>query len=425
MSKLTLPVKEERKQWYKLPKNLKDQGGYMVNWNKVDSYMDLLDIPKNVYRYDLKEFYDNDWFNILSVRSRGKTTNIILPIIILHLMYGQTSIYLRTDERDLKTAFISNMFNVIISNKYIEKLSGGKYNHIKYDNKNFYLCKREDGEIKEIAETSFMMVLSINMNEDIKSTLNLPNCYIALFDEYLKQKYPFDGFYNLCNIIDTIRRTRIDFKIVMPSNLVNPYSPWFEEMDIREAIDEIRMGEVKHLTLNGGARMYLEYVSDKEDIKEDDIREAYNMLTDIRKRFFGFSNSRLNSITGGGKWEIKQYPHLHKKEKDEERRVLDRDVYIHFGSYWICLEYSWSDKIGFYINARLYSKGAAPIEERNIRVYVLTNPRKDFEAFGTGCNSFDNMIWALFDESRFFYSTNEVGRMVEEFIQDAKDKIYT
>lgn len=419
-----MEVKVAKKEYYKMPESLKKQGGYKVNWNKVQYYMDSLKIPPNVYQYPLKEFYNYDWFNMLSIRSRGKTTNAILPIIILYLMYGQQSVYLRTDEKDLKTAFISKMFGVILENDYISELSGGKWNFIKYYNKEFYLCKNVKGEITDIAETPFLIVLSINMNEDIKSTLNIPNCYLFLFDEYLKQNYPYNGFYNLCNIIDTVRRYRIDVKVIMPSNLVNPYSPWFEEMDIREYIDEIRMGEVKRITLNGGARMYLEYINDKQAIQEEDIRTGYDFLIEIRKKFFGFNNSRLSSITGGGKWELKQYPHLTKRLKDERRKIVDRDIYIRFNSYWLCLELSISSVMGEYVNVRMYGKDAEPMNVERSRVYVMQNPRHNYEAYGMGCTMYDKYLWNIFKEQRFFYATNEVGRMVEEFVQDTKDDIF-
>ena len=75
------------------------QKGAIVDWQKVFKYYDKLGCPKNVYNPS-KEFKPESarWHILISTRSTGKTTNIVLIGMILHLMYGIKIMYVRQRE---------------------------------------------------------------------------------------------------------------------------------------------------------------------------------------------------------------------------------------------------------------------------------------------------------------------------------------
>lgn len=69
------------------------QKGVIVDWQKVFKYYDKLGCPKNVYNPS-KEFKPESarWHILISTRSTGKTTNIVLIGMILHLKIGRAHV---------------------------------------------------------------------------------------------------------------------------------------------------------------------------------------------------------------------------------------------------------------------------------------------------------------------------------------------
>ena len=79
---------------------------------------------------------------ILSERARGKTTNLLLMGLCFFWEYGTQIQYIRSRENMIAKNKILNLFDTIVEYKYIEKLTGGKYNNVHYASRRFYLCNK-------------------------------------------------------------------------------------------------------------------------------------------------------------------------------------------------------------------------------------------------------------------------------------------
>ena len=124
--------------------------------------------------------------------------------------------------------------------------------------------------------------------------------------------------------------------------------------------------------------------------------------------FFGFKNPRLASINGGG-WEVNNYPHLPPCESEETRDILNQNIFMLMYGNVLRLNVGYSDRLGYYLFVHRHNtlpasdydiiftlEPSAPNEYRNIKKSrVVTN---------------------LINERRVYYSTNEVGRLFNDFI---------
>ena len=85
-----------------------------------------LKIPKEVYN-PLSIPMEWSKFNVLlSPRSKGKTTNILLMGLIFNKLYGTVLQYIRSSYDMITPSKAGSLFSVIQQNGYIEKLTGGE-----------------------------------------------------------------------------------------------------------------------------------------------------------------------------------------------------------------------------------------------------------------------------------------------------------
>ena len=96
-------------------------------FEKVFEKKGISDIVFNPLQFPV----ENNKYNIfLSERSRGKTTNFLLVGLLLNRRYGTVIQYIRQTEDDIKASNLQLLFDVIISNNYVEILTNGEYNTI-------------------------------------------------------------------------------------------------------------------------------------------------------------------------------------------------------------------------------------------------------------------------------------------------------
>lgn len=394
------------------------ENGFVVDYDKVNYYFDQLKVPADVWTPRHIDLYKADWVVAISKRSRGKTTNVILYNLIIYLMYGSIVPYVRSDDTELKMSFIQHMFEVILQFKYIDKLTNAQYNSVYYHAKHFYLCHLDEDGNRDVTDNKpFMICVSLTMSEDVKSTLNLPLSVHALYDEFMRHTYRTDEFIELCQLLSTIRRDRLHFKVFMLSNMNSPYNQYLKELDIMKFVQKMEPGTWDTYTANRGARLHVEYIADDyaSHVKDKKLSAAIIRRAKTTAAMFGFSNPKLKSIVGGG-WDFNNYPHLPKRQKDEQRAVVNRDIYLIYYDRVICMELSRSSRIGTYVNCREYT-GAL---RRGTIKFVLTEPSDQLEFYGWGSprNRVCRLVWNLYSACRFFYSDNEVGRIVEEFVEN-------
>lgn len=399
------------------------QNGIVVDWAKAKKYFKQLNVPADVWTPLHIDFNKSDWNIELSKRSRGKSTNNILFGLILWQMYGCDISYIRTTDEELKLVFVRKMFRVINQYGYISAITNEEYNQVYYHNKAFYLCYvDEEGNRLNIQKEPFMTVLSLTMSEDAKSTLNMPLCVWIIFDEFIKDDYRLDEFIALCQLVSSIKRDRWIIKVNMASNLIDLYSPYIDELGIREVLEDMKNGTRSYMSAPNGARLYVEYIEDIATVKDTKLLAEVKERNRLTKIMFGFSNPKLNSIVGGG-WQVNNYAHLPKRQEEEERKILYRDIYLYFRNKIICLELSYSDVLGYYVNCREYFG----IPRYNSIKFKLSEPLSPYEFYGVGLvnNRFHIKLWGLYVQHRFFYSNNTIGKAVESYIKEYRqDRLY-
>ena len=177
-------------------------------WKKLEKYFKKLgvsDIVLNPLDFDVWKYVYNIF---LSERSRGKTTNFLLLGLIFNKLYGTVIQYIRQTEDDIKASNLQLLFDVIISNHYVEFLTDGEYNTIIYNARRFYYAYVENNEIKRKASKSICNVLSIQKQQDIKSTYNCPLGDFIIFDEFISNAYYKNEFSEFMQLLKTIIRER-------------------------------------------------------------------------------------------------------------------------------------------------------------------------------------------------------------------------
>lgn len=380
------------------------QKGILIDWNMIFREYKKLKCPKDVY--DPTTFPINvvNWGVILSDRAKGKTTDWLLIGLLLYKHYKIQTGYIRQTDNMTKSTKTRELFNVVEEYGYVSAIFGKDWNSIYLWQKHFYLCNRdENGKVIDKCEDDFCMVLSVDKSYDYKSTLSKPRMDILLFDEFISNKYAPDEFVDLCQLISTVRRKRLSTKIICLSNMVTPYSQYLEEMGLRQTALKLKPGQSEIVKTILGLDIYFEIL--------DGNKMTDKSAVNANISYFGFANKKLSAITGSD-WEIKNYPHLPRPEEGEGRTVITRDLYIYCFDKYICMEIWKSTKMGYYMNFRPYP---LTVPEKGI-IFTDQIPQKSNEVYGTGKGTKFVKVWDLYRQHRDFYSSNEIGHMVESFL---------
>ena len=120
------------------------------DWKRFEKIFEkkgVADIVFNPLKFPIENFKYNIF---LSERSRGKTTNFLLLGLLFNRRYGTVIQYIRQTEDDIKASNLKLLFDVIISNNYVEILTNNEYNTIVYEARKFYYAYVENNEVKKI-----------------------------------------------------------------------------------------------------------------------------------------------------------------------------------------------------------------------------------------------------------------------------------
>lgn len=348
--------------------------------------------------YDLKAILSkNAQYNmIFGERSNGKTYAVLKYGIEQHVKDGSQMALVRRFQDDFTGKRGATMFDALVSNDEIRKLTRGEWTNVYYYGSRWYLCKYED-EKRIVDEFPFAYGFAITSMEHDKST-SYPNIRTILFDEFISRNaYLPDEFVLFMNVVSTIVRHRTDVKIFMLGNTVNKYCPYFAEMGLNHvrkmqpgAIETYRYGDSDLLVA-------VEYVKPNRKGKSSDL-------------YFAFDNPKLSMITGGA-WEIDVYPHCPVKYKPNE--VLFNYFICFAGDVLHCEIIAHEDMMFTFIHRKttplnydtdyIYTTEFSP--RPNIRRNI-TKPRTDL----------DRKICEFFLTDKVFYSDNEVGEVVRNYL---------
>lgn len=264
------------------------------------------------YRLDrIKEACpDASYYMIIGERSNGKTFASLEYGLKKYFEDGSQLAYIRRWDEDIRGKRGATIFDGLIYNKVIDKLSKGKWDGVYYYSGRWFLTKtaKDGGVIKD--DKPFAYAFSLNSMEHDKST-SYPWIRTIIFDEFLSRGRGLgdDEFVLLMNVLSTIIRdpSRTDIEIFLLANTVNFDSIYFKEFGI-ENIRNMKQGTIDIYTYgeNSTVKMAVEYC---ENAKDKQSR--------INDRYFAFNNPRLKMITEGA-WEMDIYPHSPCKWKPKD-----------------------------------------------------------------------------------------------------------
>ena len=247
--------------------------------------------------YSLKNILSkNAQYNVIfGERSNGKTYAVLKYALERFVDNGEQLAIVRRWQDDFTGKRGVTMFDAIVQNGEIERMTGGVWNGVLYYSSKWYLCRYENGKKDEVSEIPFAFGFALTSMEHDKSTA-YPNITTVCFDEFLtRTQYLPDEFVLFMNVLSTIIRQRTNVKIFMLGNTVNKYCPYFREMGLSHVkqmeqgtIDIYKYGE-SELTVA------VEYTKPNKTGKDSDL-------------YFAFDNPKLSMIKTGA-WEISIYPH--------------------------------------------------------------------------------------------------------------------
>lgn len=373
--------------------------GIDYDWTLIKKEFNKLKIPDDVFNpYKFHKIEGGKYYFDMSERDVGKTTNWLLLAMCMNKLYGTEIVYMRETLDMISPRNDRELFKTIRAFNYIEKLTDGKYNDIVCRSRRYYYFNRETGEEEN---DPFMLKWSIDENEVKKSSVQLPDSDIIIFDECISSKNYMGEFVRFMDSLKTIIRSRFSPIIVLLANTVNIQSMWFKEFEIYEAIQAIEAGQTITVTSSMGTVVDVGYVGYTEETMSAE-RIEHN------KRFFGFKNPQLNSIRGGS-WAFDVYQHPY-QEKDTQSIINNR--YIEHNGNIVNIEVMYNKKHGYYVVVHT----ANQIYDDSI-IYTLDKQLKDKRyKFKWGRASIDKKLWDMYQSGRWCYVTNMEGSLIDDYM---------
>lgn len=330
---------------------------------------------------------------IIGQRSNGKTYAWKQQSLERYCSKGERCAYIRRFDNDIAPKNLSKLFDV----HDIEKISKGKWNAVKYEKHQFFLCIMVDGAIVSTDEQSFCDVYALNTWESTKGA-DRGEVGTICFDEFMTRKaYLAHEFVIFTNILSSIIRDRDGVTIYMLANTVNKYCPYFKEMGLTH-VPEMQPGDIE---------LY--------NFGESELTVAVEMCAESSntkkvKKYFAFDNPQLEMITTG-KWEIALYPHC--TETFTKYDILHK-FYILFDGKTICGDII---KTTDYLFILYHRHTGNHIPDKNDIIYMEQN-----DGYIMHCKFLRDtpteahqLIRNLMSNEREFYSDNEVGEIIRNW----------
>lgn len=339
---------------------------------------------------------------IIGQRSNGKTYSVLKYGVEQYFKNGGQMALIRRWQVDIKGSRASEVFKALIENDEIYKISGGKYKGIHYWGGKFYLCNYENGKAIYNDFDVIAYPFSLADTEHNKS-VSYPNIRTIIFDEFLtRQVYLPDEFILFMNTISTIVRERTDVKIFMLGNTVNKYSPYFEEMGLKN-IQNMEQGSIDTYKYgSSGLRVAVEYCKNIGKSRENNF-------------YFAFDNPKLEMITSGA-WELGLYPHLPIKYKPKD---ILFSFFIEFqDNLFQCNIIQVENNLFIYIHEKT-TEIKNPDEDL---VYTLEyNPKINYNrSIYKARFPIEQKIKNLFITDKVYYQNNQVGDTIKNYLNACK-----
>lgn len=384
----------------------------------IEKEFKKLKIPEHVYQIDFKNLGKAKYNILLSERSTGKTTNILLLGLIFNKLYDTELVYIRQTKDMIAPSKSLTMFNTLIeyeNGRYIEMLTNGEYNSVYYHWKQYFYCKvDEHGERVKTSEKPFMYAMSVDESIKYKSSFNNPRADFIMFDEFIGKIYRPNEFIDFLDLLKTIIRDRLSPIVYLMANTINVNSPYFKEFEISKEIKRMKTDTYKIFNTPRGTKIYVELAVNHNNKK---IKRAVNDL------FFGFKNPRMTSITGeGDTWAFDSVPHIIKYidnnplEDEIKKTLICKNVYMELANELIQLEFKWCEELGNILEVHPATKtydDSIILTENDALNY--TNNRISRLAHGT---KLFKSIMKMYKYNKIYFSDNETGALFYNYIDN-------
>lgn len=349
--------------------------------------------------YSLKNILSkNAQYNVIfGERSNGKTFAVLKYGLEQYKKSGEQMAIVRRWQDDFTGKRGQTMFDALVSNNEIAKITGGEWTGIYYWASKWYLCRYEEGKrIQD--ERPFCYGFSISSMEHDKST-SYPMITTICFDEFLtRTMYLQDEFVLFMNVISTIVRHRTNVKIFMLGNTVNKYCPYFSEMGLTH-IKEMKPGDIDIYRYGESDLIVaVEYTQPNKAGKESDL-------------YFAFDNPKLSMITGG-EWEIDIYPHCPVKYKPKDILFT---YFIQFSGDLLQCEVIQCGDFGF----TFVHRKTTPLQDPDKDLIYTTeyNARPNYRRkIIKPVSDIERRIAAYYIKDKIFYADNETGEIMRNYL---------
>ena len=339
---------------------------------------------------------------IIGERSNGKTYSVLLHGLEEYCKsgYKNAMAIIRRWRDDFREQRGETLFNAIVRDNHIERLTNGQYSTVYHYSRRWYLANWDEKLQKMIpAPEPFAYGFAISTQEHDKSN-SYTNITTVFFDEFLtRDSYLQDEFVKFQNLLSTIIRERDDATIFMCGNTVNRYSPYFTEMGLtniknqmKNTIDIYSYGETN-------LKVAVEYCDSISKYKPSNV-------------YFAFDNPKLQMITDG-EWEIDIYPHLPVEYTPSD--VLFR-YFILFDSQMLECEIIQVDNKNFtYVHAK-----TTPLRNPDEDLIFSLKPdvRPNWKRGFSDHSLIVQKIYRYFREDRVYYQNNEIGEVIRNFLNN-------
>ena len=341
---------------------------------------------------------DAKYYVVFSLRSNGKSYSVLNLILENYFAGKGRGAIIRRWDTDYKSGRGNQMFEGLVSNGVITKLSHGEWSGVRYYAGKFYLTRKdEDGKITQ-DEYPFCYGFSLTATEHDKST-SYSDVTTILFDEFISRSaYLPDEFILLMNTISTIVRNRDNVTIYMMGNTINPYNPYFDEMGLSHAKKQPK-GTIDVYTYgDSGLKVAVEFADKPNKSVPSNV-------------YFAFDNPKLKMITSGD-WEIAVYPHCPVDFNPADIKFI---FFIKFEEDLLQCEIVMTGKYNFLYIHRKTTELRHP--EKDLIFDTEYNPAYNWGRRITApANNLQKKIAWYFAADKVFFQDNTVGEIVRNFI---------
>ena len=382
--------------------------GISYDWKKIMQFYKKLHVPPE---YDYSDILPFDkpykWHMLLSVKSVGKTTQLLLIGLIMYKIYGTTMQIVRHHMDN--AAYYDRLFTLINTfdgGRYLKTIFGDDDLEIGYYSKFFSVYRRIGAKREKAFSEPVAVALGSDECYTLCSKYDAPKGDLIILDECFTNRNTPDEFLNFINLHKTIVRERMSDKIFILGNTYDANNIWFRQLTISRQIRTLKPNECREFKTIDGMPIFCYYLTPRSPEK----RQMFNKI------HYGFGNPQLNAITGAGAWTSKIYPSVTRlPNRKSQFRGLFLKVY---SDLYLECEYVTCD-LGDYFFFHPCRLSTAQLSS-----LVYTNKFLEFEnEIIFGSDRLSKKIITAIERKHVVFSDNETGDLFEKFMREAGLKL--